>query len=82
MKELRTEFLLMSRDIMTLISTIKTADVYSAEISAFEVRLTSIESRLVDLSEVTECNESALREAKDALGNQVLVRNEVRLAHT
>lgn len=46
----------MSRYITKFKSTSKTAEVWSAAISDLEVRLKEIESKLVELSEVTERN--------------------------
>lgn len=72
----------MGREITKLKPTRKKADVDIAAISALEVRLRTIESKLVELYEVTERNKSALREVKYELGDQVLVYNRVNLRHT
>lgn len=71
----------MGHDITTLKSTRKTADVDSASIYTLEVCLKEIKIRLVELSGVTERNEAAIREAKNASKYKVFVHNGVNLAH-
>lgn len=72
----------MSYDIEKLKSKWKTTDVYSAAILALEVRSTAIEIKLVEIYVVTERNETALREANEKFGDEILVHNGVQLKNT
>lgn len=72
----------MSPDIKTLKLTSKPTDFDSTTILELEVRLAATKGKIVEISEVTERNENSLREASDALWNQVLVHRAVNLTHT